>query len=194
MATWPAASWRAYSLGLAYEEHRQAEAEAGVGETEEERRRAQAPALGDVSGGEGGDGDGAVAGCLVEAHREPASRRPDEIDLHHDRGRPGESLVDAEQHVGEHHPSPGGGPHEQQRDGQGEDPPGDQDRFAAEPVGECAGEEIRRCLHGTEGDDEGERRGEGGEPELASASSGRTVRSWPIMPPTRALTPTSSAN
>ena len=31
-------------------------------------------------------------------------------------------------------------------------------------------------------------------PNSASASSGRTVRSWPIMPPTRALTPTSSAN
>ena len=31
-------------------------------------------------------------------------------------------------------------------------------------------------------------------PNSSSASSGRTVRSWPIMPPTRALTPTSSEN
>ena len=31
-------------------------------------------------------------------------------------------------------------------------------------------------------------------PNSSSASSGRTVRSWPIIPPTRALTPTSSRN
>ena len=31
-------------------------------------------------------------------------------------------------------------------------------------------------------------------PNSSSASSGRTVRSWPIMPPTSALTPTSSEN
>ncbi len=31
-------------------------------------------------------------------------------------------------------------------------------------------------------------------PNASLASSGKTVRSWPIMPPTSALTPTSSAN
>jgi hypothetical protein len=31
-------------------------------------------------------------------------------------------------------------------------------------------------------------------PKVLPASSGRTVRSWPIMPPTSALTPTRSAN
>ena len=31
-------------------------------------------------------------------------------------------------------------------------------------------------------------------PNSCSASSGRTVRSWPIIPPTSALTPTSSRN
>jgi hypothetical protein len=31
-------------------------------------------------------------------------------------------------------------------------------------------------------------------PKTSVASSGRTVRSWPIIPPTRPLTPTRSAN
>jgi hypothetical protein len=31
-------------------------------------------------------------------------------------------------------------------------------------------------------------------PNSSSASSGRTVRSWPIIPPTSAFTPTSSRN
>ncbi len=121
---------------------------------------------GDVAGGERGDGDGAVAGGFVEAHRESAPGGADEVDLHDHRRRPGEALVDAEQDVGEDHPSPSRRPDQQQRDREGDDPPGDQHRLAAVAVGQGAGEEVRRRLDGAEGDDERERRGERGEPEL----------------------------
>ena len=53
-----------------------------------------------------GDADGEIAGELVEADREAPRLRPDEIDLHDHRHRPGEALVDAEQHVGGDDPAP----------------------------------------------------------------------------------------
>ena len=74
------------SSGLADEEHGQAEPETGEREAEEERLRPQPRVLGDVAGGEGGDGDRAVAGGFVEAHGEAAARGADEVDLH-DHGR-----------------------------------------------------------------------------------------------------------
>ena len=73
-------------------------------------------------------------------------------------------------------------------------PAGDEHRLAAVAVRPGPGEEVGDGLDDAERDDEGQRGGEGGEVELASASSGRTVRSWPIIPPTSALTATSSAN
>ena len=85
-------------------------------------------------------------------------------------------------------------PDQQQRHGEADEPAGDEDGLAAVAVREGAGEEVGRGLGRAEGDDERERGGERGEAELRSASSGRTVRSWPIIPPTRALTPTSSEN
>ncbi len=94
-------------VGLAHRERGQAEAEGGVGEAEVERCGAQAVFGGDPAGGEGGDGDGAVAGGFVEAHGEPAAGGADEVDLHDHGGRPGEPLVDTEQDVGEHDPAPG---------------------------------------------------------------------------------------
>ena len=47
-------------------------------------------------------------------------------------------------------------------------------------------------LHRSEGDDERQRGRESGEMERAGRRSGKTVRSWPIIPPTSALTPTRS--
>jgi hypothetical protein len=41
------------------------------------------------AGNECGQGDGSIAGRLVETHRQAAASRPDEIDLHDDRRRPG---------------------------------------------------------------------------------------------------------
>ena len=43
---------------------------------------------GERSGREG-EGDAEIARRLVQAEREPASTRADQIDLHHDRHRPG---------------------------------------------------------------------------------------------------------
>ena len=65
---------------------------------------------GDEAGRERGERDRAVAGGFVEAHREAAPGGADEVDLHDDRGRPGQSLVDAEQHVGEDDPAPSSAP------------------------------------------------------------------------------------
>jgi hypothetical protein len=64
------------AAGLADEQGGQAEAERGEGEAEVERLGAQPVLGGDPAGGEGGDGDGAVAGGLVEAHREPRRAGP----------------------------------------------------------------------------------------------------------------------
>ena len=89
-------------------------------------------------------------------------------------------------HVGAHINSSG--------TGSADEPSGDEHRFAPVAVREGAGEEVGRGLHGAERDDEGERAENAASPKTCSASSGRTVRSWPIMPPTSALTPTSSRN
>ena len=142
-----------------------------------------------------GDRDRAVAGGLVQAHGEAAPCGADEVDLHdHGRG-PRESLVDAEQHVGDDDPAPRRRPHQQQRHRQADQPSRHEHRLAAHPIGKRPGEEVGDGFDRAEGDDEGERGGERGEPEdVVSRASGRTVRSWPIIPPTRALIATSSAN
>ena len=57
-------------------------------------------------------------------------------------------------------------PDQQQRDGHADDPAGDEDGLAAVAVRQGAGEEVGRRLHRAERDDERERRGERGEPEL----------------------------
>ena len=61
-------------------------------------RGAKVAASAPVANAVGGDAE--VAGRLVQAEREAASGRAGEVDLHHDGHRPGQPLVDAEQHVG----------------------------------------------------------------------------------------------
>ena len=165
------------AVGLAHEERREPETERGVGEAEEERLGPQPVLGGDEPGRQRGDGDRAVAGGLVQAHRETAPGGADEVDLHDHRRRPGESLVDAEQHVGEDDPAPRRCPHQQQRHRQADQPARDQDRLAADPIGERPGEEVGGRLDRAEGDDERERGGERGEPEdvLRRAAAGRCV-------------------
>ena len=82
----------------------------------------------------GGERDAAVAGRLVEAEREAAALGTDEVDLHHDRHRPRQALVDAEQDVGGDDPAPARGDGDQQRDGQRDRPAGDQQPPAAESL------------------------------------------------------------
>ena len=83
----------------------------------------------------------------------PRRAGPDQVDLHDDGGGPGQALVDAEQHVGGDDPSPGRGPDQQQRHGKADQPARDEDGFAAEAVGQGAGEVVGGGL----GDAEGER-------------------------------------
>ena len=61
--------------GLADQQHRQPKAEAGVGQAEEERLGPQPGPGRDQAGEVGGDGDGQVAGGLVQAHGQPAATR-----------------------------------------------------------------------------------------------------------------------
>ena len=75
-------------------------------------------------------------------------------------------MVDAEQDVGEHDPSPGGCPHQQQRDWEADQPAGDQDGFATVAVRQGAGEEVGGRFDDAERGDERERRGERGQAEF----------------------------
>jgi hypothetical protein len=110
---------------------------------------------------------GAVAGGLVQPHRQPAPARPDEIDLHDDGGGPGQPLADAEQHIRGDDPTPTKGPDEQQRHGERDQPAGDQDGFAAVPVRPGACQVVGDGLRDAEGEDESERRCVGGEVKRA---------------------------
>jgi hypothetical protein len=153
------------SAGLAYQQRGQAKAKAGVGQAEEERLGAQPGPGGDEPGEVGGEGDRQVAGGLVQAHRQATAARAGQVDLHDHRGRPAQPLVDPEQHVGGHHPAPGGRPDEQQRHRKADQPAGHQHRFAAVAVGEGAGQEVGDRLGQPECDDVGERGGDRGQPE-----------------------------
>jgi len=98
-------------------------------------------------------------------HCQASPGRAHEVDLHDDRGGPGQALVDAQQDVGEHHPAPGRGPDEDQGDGDRDQPSDQEYGFAAVPVGEGSGEEVGDRLDQPESGDEGEPADQGGEPE-----------------------------
>lgn len=70
---------------------------------------------GDPAGHPRSERDGAVAGSLVEAHGQAPAFGAGKVDLHDDGQRPRQTLVDAEQHVGEQHPPPGGRPQSPRR-------------------------------------------------------------------------------
>ena len=89
--------------------------------------------------GGGGERNPAVAGGLVQAEREAAALGADEIDLHHHRHRPGESLVDAEEDVGDDDPSPARGDGDQERNRQGGSPADDQQTPPPDAFGEDPG-------------------------------------------------------
>ena len=105
------------AAGLAHEQRGEREAETGEGDAQEERFWSQSCLLGDEAGGEGGERDGAVPRGLVEAHGEATPFGADEVDLHDDRGRPGQALVHPEEDVGEDHPAPCGREDQDEGDG-----------------------------------------------------------------------------
>jgi hypothetical protein len=79
--------------GVADREHGQGEAGDGVADAKEFGCRPQPVGGGQVTGGHSGDGDAEEAGGLVDAQGEAAAARSDQVDLHVDRHRPGQSLV-----------------------------------------------------------------------------------------------------
>jgi hypothetical protein len=107
---------------------------------------------------ESGEREPQIAGGLVQAQREPAPAGAGEVDLHHDRHRPGEALVHAEQHVGGDDEPPGGSQPDQQRHRQRDQPADDEETLPADPLGDVAGGEVRERLGEAERDDEGEDR------------------------------------
>jgi hypothetical protein len=149
------------AMGLADEDRRQAEAESGEGHAEEERVRSEPRPGGDEAGREGGDRHRAIPGGLVEPHGEAAAVRPDEVDLHDHRGRPGEALVDAEQHVGEDNPRPARSERQQERHRDTDEPSGHQRGLAPDAIRQGARDEVGGGLHHAEGEDVRQRSGEG---------------------------------
>ena len=94
------------AAGFADEHRAQAEGDQRIGQAEQERCGAQSVVGGEVAGQQRGERDRAVAGGFVETHGQAALAGSDEVDLHDDGGRPGQALIDAQQHVGRDHPSP----------------------------------------------------------------------------------------
>src|SRR6266511_6301772 len=94
------------TTGLPHEDRRQP-AEGRDDGGEHEWPRSQRAGGGDLRAGERGDTQGEVARELVHAEGQSASRRTDEVDLHRNRRRPAETLVQTEERVREDDPLPG---------------------------------------------------------------------------------------
>jgi len=120
---------------------------------------------GDVAGEQCGQCEGQVAGGLVEAHGQASAAGADQVDLHDDRGGPGQALADAEQDVGGHDDPPLGCPDEEQGDGYGDQPAGDEDGLAAVAFRPGAGQVVGERLGQAEREDVGQGRGVGVEAE-----------------------------
>ena len=164
---------------LANEQDRRPKPEAGDGDAQEERRRAETGRFGDQPGQEGDDGHGEVARCLVQPEGQAPVPWPDEVDLHQHRRRPGQALVDPEQDVGGHDPAPVGRMDQQERDGQTDEPPGDQDRLPSEAIRHRAGDEIGDGLGQAERDEEREG---GGRRRQAEGRDSEQRHDRPLLP------------
>jgi hypothetical protein len=99
-----------------------------------------------------------VAGGFVKTHRQAAAMRSDQVNLHDDGRGPGQALVDAEQHVREDDPIPGGTPDEQRGHRESDQPARDQHGLAAVAIRHGSGEEVGDGLGGAEGHDVGQHR------------------------------------
>src|SRR5688500_12898877 len=84
-----------------------------------------------------------VAGRFVQAKCEPALAGADEVDLHHYRHGPGESLVETKRNVRRGDECPAWSDCEQQWNGQRKHPPQDQESTATEALHQRAGGEVR---------------------------------------------------
>ena len=154
---------------VAHQEDREHRPEDRVADAEIDRNRTQPVAAREIAGQESGDADGEIAGELVEADRQAAALRPDEIDLHDHRHRPGKALADAEQCVGGDDPVPARRPDDHERYRQAEQPAEDQDALAAPFIGKLPGDEVGEGFHHAEADDEGDDQRRRGDAEFLRA-------------------------
>ena len=100
--------------------------------------------------------DSTVTGCLVQPECEPTLARANQVDLHHDGHRPGQSLIDAEQGVrGDDH-APTLCNSYQQRHRQGQEPAHDEQAPSPCALRECSSTEIRERLREAKRDEEGQ--------------------------------------
>ena len=165
-----------------------------IGKAQEERPGSQSRLGGEPARRERGQGHGAIAGRLVDAGRETPPHGSDEVDLHDHRRRPGQPLVEPEEHVRGDDPGPRRGDDEEQRDRQPDEPARDEDPLPPVSVGERAGHEVGEGLRHAERGHERERRRRPGQPERVAREQREDRPLLPIIPPTSALTATSSTN
>ena len=139
---------------LTDEQHGRAEPEPDDRDPEEEWRRAKTGRFGDEPGQECHAGDGDVARSLVQAEREPAVPRTDEVDLHQDGGRPRQALVDPEQDIRGDDPRPIRGQDQHERDRNPDEPACNEDGLPPDAIGQRSCDEIRDGLGQAECDQE----------------------------------------
>ena len=111
---------------------------------------------GEVARSDGGERDRAVACRFIEPHCQSTPGGPYQVDLHNHGGGPAETLVDAQQHVREDHPTPGRSEDDEERNRQPNEPAHHQHPLAPDAITESARKEVGQRFHHTETHDEGE--------------------------------------
>src|SRR5262249_20726366 len=97
--------------GLPNGEQGQCCPDSDVTDTEIERLRPEPEMRRHPPGGQCTACDGDVPGKLVQSHRESTLLRTNQVDLHDNRRRPGQTLTDTQQHVRGYDPVPSRRPH-----------------------------------------------------------------------------------
>jgi hypothetical protein len=100
------------------------------------------------------EADAGVPGEFVDASREATPVGGHQVDHHVHRHRPGERLIDAQQHVRSDHPRPRWRPDQQQRHRQPEQPADPEHLPAPDAVGPGASEQVGDGFGDPEADDE----------------------------------------
>src|SRR5829696_7569498 len=154
------------------EEDRDQQPEHRVADAEVEWLRPQAVYRGEVAGCQGGQSHSEIPGELVEAHGEAPPARPYEVYLHEHRHGLSEALIDPEEHVGRHAPSPRGGQRDHERHRYAHDPTRDEHLLPAHAICQSARYEVGARLDHHEGDDEREDRRLQHQTELLGADQG----------------------
>ena len=139
--------------GIADEQNREQRAGKRVSDAEINRHGSQSVQGCEIASEERRRPDRDIAGEFIQSDSKTSQFRPDQIDLHDDRHRPGEALIDAKQGVGCDDPFPARRPDEHDGDGQTEQPAEDQHVFAAPGIGKLPGDEIGKRLDDAEARD-----------------------------------------